>query len=65
MEMLRSVAGMGQVLFESDYPYLRRDLAVSCRSEVERGPVLTPEQSLCRCSVSSRGARLSAQAAKT
>jgi 6-methylsalicylate decarboxylase len=29
------VAGMGQVLFGSDYPYLRRDLAVSCRREVE------------------------------
>ena len=56
MEMLRSVAGMGQVLFGSDYPYLRRDLAVSCRSEVERSPVLTPEQSLCRCSVSNRAA---------
>jgi predicted TIM-barrel fold metal-dependent hydrolase len=35
LRMLRSVAGMGQVLFGSDYPYLRRDLAVSCRSEVE------------------------------
>ena len=45
MEMLRSVAGMGQVLFGSDYPYLRRDLAVDCRSEVERSPVLTPEES--------------------
>ena len=44
MEMLRSVAGMGQVLFGSDYPYLRRGLAVSCRSEVQRSPVLTPEE---------------------
>ena len=35
VRMLRSVVGMGQVLFGSDYPYLRRDLAVSCRSEVE------------------------------
>jgi aminocarboxymuconate-semialdehyde decarboxylase len=33
--MLRSVVGLEQVLFGSDYPYLRRDLAVSCRREVE------------------------------
>jgi predicted TIM-barrel fold metal-dependent hydrolase len=45
MELLRSVAGMGQVLFGSDYPYLRRDLAVNCRSEVATSPVLTPEES--------------------
>ena len=43
--MLRSVAEMGQVLFGSDYPYLRRDLAVSCRSEVEQSPVLTRDES--------------------
>jgi len=35
LHMLRSVVGMGQVLFGSDYPYLRRDLAVRCRREVE------------------------------
>src|SRR6202030_4645348 len=35
LRMLRSVVGMGQVLFGSDFPYLRRDLAVSCRREVE------------------------------
>jgi aminocarboxymuconate-semialdehyde decarboxylase len=35
LHMLRSVAGMSQVLFGSDYPYLRRDLAVACRHEVE------------------------------
>ena len=45
MEMPRGVAGMGQVLFGSDYPYLRRDLAVGCRTEVEQSPVLTPEES--------------------
>ena len=45
MELLRSVAAMGQVLFGSDYPYLRRDLAVNCRSEVATSPVLTPEES--------------------
>jgi predicted TIM-barrel fold metal-dependent hydrolase len=38
--MLRSVVGMDQVVFGSDYPYLRRDLAVGCRSEVENSPEL-------------------------
>jgi 6-methylsalicylate decarboxylase len=40
LRMLRSEVGMGQVLFGSDYPYLRRDLAVKCRSEVETSPEL-------------------------
>ena len=35
LRMLRDVVGMDQVLFGSDYPYLRRDLAVNCRHEVE------------------------------
>jgi aminocarboxymuconate-semialdehyde decarboxylase len=35
LRMLRSVVGTEQVVFGSDYPYLRRDLAVSCRREVE------------------------------
>lgn len=34
LRMLRTVVGMDQVLFGSDYPYLRRDLAVACRREV-------------------------------
>jgi predicted TIM-barrel fold metal-dependent hydrolase len=34
LHILRSVVGMSQVLFGSDYPYLRRDLAVACRHEV-------------------------------
>ena len=40
LNMLRSVVGMGQVLFGSDYPYLRRDLAVACRREVETSEAL-------------------------
>jgi aminocarboxymuconate-semialdehyde decarboxylase len=32
LRMLRDVVGIDRVLFGSDYPYLRRDLAVSCRS---------------------------------
>jgi predicted TIM-barrel fold metal-dependent hydrolase len=45
LQMLRSVAGMSQVLFGSDYPYLRRDLAVSCRHEVETSPELSGDES--------------------
>jgi 6-methylsalicylate decarboxylase len=46
LRMLRSVVGMGQVLFGSDYPYLRRDLAVACRHEVETSAELDSEE--CR-----------------
>lgn len=44
LHMLRSVVGMSQVLFGSDYPYLRRDLAVACRHEVEASPELAREE---------------------
>jgi 6-methylsalicylate decarboxylase len=44
LRMLRSVVGMRQVLFGSDYPYLRRDLAVACRHEVEASPDLTENE---------------------
>lgn len=40
LQMLRSVVGMSQVVFGSDYPYLRRDLAVACRPELEASPDL-------------------------
>jgi 6-methylsalicylate decarboxylase len=39
VRMLRSTVGTSQVLFGSDYPYLRRDLAVACRNEVETSAV--------------------------
>jgi 6-methylsalicylate decarboxylase len=45
LRMLRSVVGMGKVLFGSDYPYLRRDLAVACRHEVETSAELDSEES--------------------
>jgi predicted TIM-barrel fold metal-dependent hydrolase len=38
LRMLRTEIGLSQVLFGSDYPYLRRDLAVKCRGEVEASP---------------------------
>jgi aminocarboxymuconate-semialdehyde decarboxylase len=39
--MLRSVIGLDHVVFGSDYPYLRRDLAVDCRQRIEESAVLT------------------------
>jgi hypothetical protein len=45
LRMLRSVVGMSQVLFGSDYPYLRRDLAVACRIDVETSPELDSKES--------------------
>jgi aminocarboxymuconate-semialdehyde decarboxylase len=34
LHMLRDVAGMDQVLFGTDFPYLRRDLAVSAKQRI-------------------------------
>src|ERR1700674_3494940 len=45
LRMLRSTVGMSQVLFGSDYPYLRRDLAVACRREVETSTELGGDES--------------------
>jgi predicted TIM-barrel fold metal-dependent hydrolase len=44
LRLLREVAGMDHVLFGSDYPYLRRDLAVSCREQIEASPELTDRE---------------------
>jgi 6-methylsalicylate decarboxylase len=41
LHMLRDVVGIDRVAFGSDYPYLRRDLAVACRSHIETSPELT------------------------
>jgi aminocarboxymuconate-semialdehyde decarboxylase len=41
LQMLRSVVGIGQVLYGSDFPYLRRDLAVRSRAELEASSTLT------------------------
>jgi hypothetical protein len=35
------VVGIDPVVFGTDYPYLRRDLAVSCRDHIEATPELT------------------------
>ena len=39
--MLRDVVGIDPVVFGTDYPCLRRDLAVSCRDHIEAAPELT------------------------
>ncbi|MFJ4654746.1 amidohydrolase family protein [Nocardia sp. NPDC088792] len=41
LRMLREVVGIDHVVFGSDYPYLRRDLAVQCRQALESTSELT------------------------
>jgi len=40
LRMLREVAGIDHVLFGTDYPYLRRDLAVASRGHILSSPEL-------------------------
>jgi 6-methylsalicylate decarboxylase len=44
LAMLRSVVGIDHVLFGTDYPYLRRDLAVGTRGHIADTPVLTESE---------------------
>jgi aminocarboxymuconate-semialdehyde decarboxylase len=44
LRMLRSEIGLDQVLFGSDYPYLRRDLAVACPHQIATSPELNSEE---------------------
>ncbi len=44
LQMLRSVVGIDRVLYGSDYPYLRRDLAISSRAHLARTEVLSDEE---------------------
>lgn len=44
LRMLRSVVGLDRVLFGTDYPYLRRDLAVAARGHTTDTSELTPEE---------------------
>ena len=41
---LRSVVGIDHVVFGTDYPYLRHDMAVGCRGHIERSAELTDEE---------------------
>jgi len=34
LRMLRDVAGIKQVLYGTDFPYLRRDLAINCKQRI-------------------------------
>src|SRR6202008_3464321 len=40
LRMLRDVTGLGQVLFGTDFPYLRRDLAVNMKQRIATSPEL-------------------------
>jgi len=44
LELLRSVVGMDQVLYGSDFPYLRRDLAIGSRRHLERTTALSESE---------------------
>jgi 6-methylsalicylate decarboxylase len=41
LQLLRSVVGMDRVLYGSDYPYLRRDLAIGSRDHLSRTKALS------------------------
>ncbi|HEY1428429.1 MAG TPA: amidohydrolase family protein [Candidatus Tumulicola sp.] len=43
LQTLKEVVGLERIVFGTDYPYLRRDLAVSCRDVFENSPVLTTD----------------------
>jgi 6-methylsalicylate decarboxylase len=44
LNMLRDVVGFDQVLFGSDFPYLRRDIAVSCVERLSKTAALTDDE---------------------
>jgi predicted TIM-barrel fold metal-dependent hydrolase len=44
LNMLREIVGLDQVLFGSDYPYMRRDLAVGAVQKLEQTPVLSADE---------------------
>jgi aminocarboxymuconate-semialdehyde decarboxylase len=53
LRMLRDVVGLDQVLFGSDFPYIRRDLGVNCVQQLEQTAELTVDE---RSRVMSRNA---------
>lgn len=44
LRMLRDVVGMDHVVFGTDFPYLRRDLAISCRAQLEASSELSDDE---------------------
>lgn len=41
LHLLREVVGIDHVVFGTDFPYVRRDIALSCRADIESSPELT------------------------
>ena len=48
LRMLRDVAGIDQVLYGTDFPYLRRDLAVRSKQQILQSPELNASE---RCAI--------------
>jgi aminocarboxymuconate-semialdehyde decarboxylase len=48
LRMLRDVAGINQVLYGTDFPYLRRDLAVSSKQRISHSSELNDSE---RCAI--------------
>ncbi len=44
LRLLRDVAGIDRVVFGTDFPYLRRDIALRCREDIEASPELTDSE---------------------
>lgn len=44
LRMLSDIVGLDQVVFGSDYPYLRRDLAVGCVQKLEKTGALSADE---------------------
>jgi predicted TIM-barrel fold metal-dependent hydrolase len=44
LRMLREVAGIDQVLYGTDFPYLRRDLALNSKQRIARSPALNDSE---------------------
>jgi 6-methylsalicylate decarboxylase len=44
LHMLRDVAGINQVLYGTDFPYLRRDLAISSKQQIVQSSELNDSE---------------------
>ena len=44
LAMLRDIVGLDQVVFGTDFPYLRRDLAVNCVQRIEQSAALDAQE---------------------
>jgi len=46
LSMLRDVAGINQVMYGTDFPYLRRDLAINSKQRILRSSALDDSERL-------------------